>query len=342
MNPCRLFCGFFFLFVRTLTCEAFVTKSSSKVFRFHSPVLKAWGDQDKDEATIEEEARLRIFESRRGQIRSALKSAESLRNFRIKNGFVPEIDEDGKPIKSDGKFALTATAFVVAAGAIAQKALSIDEVKITTYVDRIHGISMPQFDELPTLDQIESSPTRCPHALTAKKMEDLILDAKKSGDSVGGSITCRITGLPVGWGAPVFDRLEADLAKAMLSIPATKGFEVGSGFEGTFLKGSEHNDALENRDGKVRTKSNNSGGVQGGISNGEELFFRVAFKPTATVLQSQETVDGDGNETELIGRGRHDPCVLPRAVPIVEAMSALVLIDHRMIHHAQCTSFPID
>ena len=230
----------------------------------------------------------------------------------------------------------------VAAGAIAQKALSSDEVKITTYVDRIHGISMPEFEELPTLDQIEASPTRCPHASTAKEMEDLILEAKKSGDSVGGSITCRISGLPVGWGAPVFDRLEADLAKAMLSIPATKGFEVGSGFEGTFLKGSEHNDAFENRDGKVRTKSNNSGGVQGGISNGEELFFRVAFKPTATVLQSQETVDGDGNETELIGRGRHDPCVLPRAVPIVEAMTALVLIDHRMIHNAQCTSFPID
>ena len=170
-------------------------------------------------------------------------------------------------------------------------------------------------------------------------MEARILDAKKNGDSVGGTILCRVNGLPVGWGSPVFDRLEADLAKAMLSIPATKGFEVGSGFEGTYLKGSEHNDLYENREGRIRTKSNLSGGVQGGISNGEELYFRVAFKPTATILKPQQTVDEDGKETELTGRGRHDPCVLPRAVPIVEAMSALVLIDHRMRQHAQCGSF---
>ena len=171
-------------------------------------------------------------------------------------------------------------------------------------------------------------------------MEERILDAKKDGDSVGGSILCRVNGLPVGWGVPVFDRLEADLAKAMLSLPATKGFEVGSGFEGTYLKGSEHNDLFESRDGEVRTKSNLSGGVQGGISNGEELYFKVAFKPTATVLKPQQTVDDEGNNTELTGRGRHDPCVLPRAVPIVEAMTALVLIDHRMRQHAQCGSFP--
>ena len=151
-------------------------------------------------------------------------------------------------------------------------------------------------------------------------MENRILEAKKAGDSVGGSILCRVTGLPVGWGAPVFDRLEADLAKAMLSLPATKGFEVGSGFDGTYLKGSEHNDLYESKGGKVSTSSNRSGGVQGGISNGEELYFRIAFKPTATVLQKQKTVDSQGNETELMGRGRHDPCVLPRAVPIVEAM----------------------
>jgi chorismate synthase len=143
----------------------------------------------------------------------------------------------------------------------------------------------------------------------------------------------------VGWGAPVFDRLEADLAKAMLSLPATKGFEVGSGFDGTYLKGSEHNDLYESKGGKVSTSSNRSGGVQGGISNGEELYFRIAFKPTATVLQKQKTVDSQGNETELMGRGRHDPCVLPRAVPIVEAMTSLVLIDHRMLHNAQCQSF---
>lgn len=227
----------------------------------------------------------------------------------------------------------------VAAGAIAQKILTYDEVKITTYVERIHNIQAPDLAKIPSLEEIESSPTRCPHPEFATKMEETILAAKKEGDSVGGSIRCRINGLPVGWGSPVFDRLEADLAKSMLSLPATKGFEVGSGFAGTFLKGSEHNDPFEIREGQVRTKSNQSGGVQGGISNGEELYFRVAFKPTATVLQPQETVDDKGTETELMGRGRHDPCVLPRAVPIVEAMSALVLIDHRMRHQAQCRSF---
>ena len=170
-------------------------------------------------------------------------------------------------------------------------------------------------------------------------MEDRVLEMKKSGDSVGGSIICRVSNLPTGLGAPVFDRIEADLSKAMLSLPATKGFEVGSGFNGTWLKGSEHNDLFENRAGSVRTQTNNSGGVQGGITNGEELFFRVAFKPTATVLQIQKTVDQEGNETELMGRGRHDPCVLPRAVPIVEAMTALVLLDHQMMHAAQCDTF---
>ena len=227
----------------------------------------------------------------------------------------------------------------VAAGAIAQKILAFEQVEITTYVERIYNIKAPDLIEIPTLEQIESSPTRCPHQETASKMENCILDAKKAGDSVGGSIICRINGLPVGWGSPVFDRLEADLGKAMLSLPATKGFEIGSGFSGTFLKGSEHNDLFENRENQIRTKTNLSGGVQGGISNGEELYFRVAFKPTATVLKIQETVNEEGTETELVGRGRHDPCVLPRAVPIVEAMCALVLIDHRMKHHAQCKSF---
>ncbi len=227
----------------------------------------------------------------------------------------------------------------VAAGAIAQKILSFEKVSISAYVERIHDIQAPNLEEVPSLDSIEASPTRCPHPETATLMEERILDAKKNGDSVGGIILCRINGLPVGWGSPVFDRLEADLAKAMLSIPATKGFEVGSGFEGTYLKGSEHNDLYENREGRIRTKSNLSGGVQGGISNGEELYFRVGFKPTATILKPQQTVDEDGKETELTGRGRHDPCVLPRAVPIVEAMSALVLIDHRMRQHAQCGSF---
>ena len=227
----------------------------------------------------------------------------------------------------------------VAAGAIAQKILGKERVSVTTYVERIHDIEAPALEDAPGLNDIEASPTRCPHPETAALMEARVLEAKKNGDSVGGSILCRVNGLPVGWGSPVFDRLEADLAKAMLSLPATKGFEVGSGFQGTYLKGSEHNDLFENAEGQVRTKSNRSGGVQGGISNGEELYFRVAFKPTATVLKPQQTVDDEGSNTELMGRGRHDPCVLPRAVPIVEAMTALVLIDHRMRHHAQCESF---
>ncbi len=227
----------------------------------------------------------------------------------------------------------------VAAGAIAQKILSYDNVSITTYVERIHDIEVPELKDLPSMESIESTPTRCPHPETAAQMEARILEARNSGDSVGGSIRCRVNGMPVGWGAPVFDRIEADLAKAMLSLPATKGFEIGSGFDGTFLKGSEHNDLFENRDGKVHTQSNRSGGVQGGISNGEELYFRVGFKPTATILKPQQTVDEGGKDTELIGRGRHDPCVLPRAVPIVEAMAALVLVEHRMMHHAQCESF---
>ena len=228
----------------------------------------------------------------------------------------------------------------VASGAIAQKILGMEQVSISTYVERIHDIQAPNLKDIPSLNEIEASPTRCPDPETASLMEVRVLEAKKNGDSVGGSVVCRVNGLPVGWGSPVFDRLEADLAKAMLSLPATKGFEIGSGFQGTYLKGSEHNDLFENMGGEIRTTTNLSGGVQGGISNGEELYFRVAFKPTATVLKPQQTVDDEGKNTELMGRGRHDPCVLPRAVPIVEAMTALVLIDHRMRHHAQCESFP--
>ena len=227
----------------------------------------------------------------------------------------------------------------VAAGAIAKKILTSTGIEIRAYVERVHEIEAPEMEKFPTLEEVDTSPVRCPHPETAEKMVTHILNLKKAGDSVGGLIRCRVQGMPTGLGVPVFDRLEADLAKAMLSLPATKGFEVGSGFAGTLLKGSEHNDTFENRDGQIRTKTNRSGGVQGGISNGEELYFRIAFKPTATVLRPQDTVDVDGDETELIGRGRHDPCVLPRAVPIVEAMTALVLIDHRMRQAAQCETF---
>lgn len=231
----------------------------------------------------------------------------------------------------------------VAAGAIAKKILHLAaKVETRAYITRVHDIEMPSIGEFPTLEAVEASPVRCPHPETAEKMVERIRAMRSEGNSVGGIIECRIRNLPVGLGVPVFDRLEADLAKAMLSIPATKGFEVGSGFEGSKLTGSEHNDTFVNKDGKIGTSSNRSGGVQGGISNGEELVFRVAFKPTATIIQNQHTVDKDGNETELMGRGRHDPCVVPRAVPIVESMASLVLIDHWMRHQAQCNGFDFE
>ncbi len=231
----------------------------------------------------------------------------------------------------------------VAAGAIARKILATRGVELRAFVTRIHDAAIPAgalaSDALPTLAEIEATPVRCPHPATAAAMIERIKAVRSEGDSVGGVIQGRIRGLPAGLGEPVFDRLEADLAKAMLSLPATKGFEVGSGFAGTLLRGSQHNDAFEVRDGRVRTTTNHSGGVQGGISNGEDLIFNVAFKPTATILQKQQTVDTQGQPAELMGKGRHDPCVLPRAVPIVEAMAALVLLDHWMRHAAQNRTF---
>ncbi|MCH6255529.1 chorismate synthase [Puniceicoccaceae bacterium K14] len=227
----------------------------------------------------------------------------------------------------------------VAAAAIAKKILTLkSNVETLAFVQKIQDIAMPSMDAISSA-AIEANIVRCPHEETANAMIDRIKELRSQGDSVGGIVECRIRNLPIGLGEPVFDRFEADLAKAMLSLPATKGFEIGSGFEGTLLKGSENNDAFENRDGEIRASSNRSGGVQGGITNGEEVYFRVAFKPTATILQLQKTVDLEGNETELMGRGRHDPCVLPRAVPIVEAMANLVVLDHWMRHIAQNDSF---
>ena len=226
----------------------------------------------------------------------------------------------------------------VAAGAVAKKILRLaGGVEIRAFVIRIHDLIPPPgaLAAFPSLEDVEASPVRCPHPATAAAMIERIRQVRADGDSVGGVIEARIRGVPPGLGEPVFDRLEADLAKAMLSLPATKGFEIGSGFAGTLLKGSEHNDRFEMRDGRVRTATNRSGGIQGGISNGEEICFRVAFKPTATILQPQSTVDVHGAATQLTGRGRHDPCVVPRAVPIVEAMAALVLVDHWMRQHAQ-------
>ncbi len=239
-----------------------------------------------------------------------------------------------------GRSSARETAGRVAAGAIAKKVLKeAGNVDIIAYVEKIHTIVAPAADHFPTIEEVDRTPVRCPHSETAEKMIERIKSIRKKGNSVGGVILCRAQNLPTGLGEPVFDRLEADLAKAMLSLPATKGFEVGSGFAGTDMTGADHNDIFVNREGTIRTQTNNSGGVQGGISNGEELYFRVAFKPTATILQKQKTVTVEGEETQLIGRGRHDPCVLPRAVPIVEAMTALVLVDHWMRHHAQNRTF---
>ena len=228
----------------------------------------------------------------------------------------------------------------VAAGAIAKKILQLaGQVEIRAYVTRIHDIAAPTVTGFPTLAEVEANAVRCPDAAVAAQMIERIKQARSEGDSVGGVIECRVRNVPVGLGEPVFDRLEADLAKVMLSLPATKGFEIGSGFAGTLLKGSQHNDAFVAKGGGIHTATNNSGGVQGGISNGEEIVFRTAFKPTATILQTQKTVDVQGAETELLARGRHDPCVVPRAVVIVEAMAALVLVDHWMRQAAQNRTF---
>ena len=214
----------------------------------------------------------------------------------------------------------------VAAGAIAKKILK--DVKITAWVESVNLITMPSITQTPTEEEIEQTPIRCPHKPTAEKMVELVKKARSEGDSVGGVIRCRIEGLPAGLGTPVFDRFEADLAKAMLSIPATKGFEIGSGFAGTRLFGSRHNDIFVlDENGKVTTKTNNAGGVLGGITSGNVVDFKVAFKPTATIAKEQETISKQLQPTTVIGKGRHDPCVLPRAVPIVEAMTALVAVD---------------
>jgi len=225
----------------------------------------------------------------------------------------------------------------VAAGAVAKKILKEQfGVTVLAAVQQVQKISADIDLDKFTLKQVEANIVRCPNAATAKKMIRLIERTRKAGDSVGGVLFGVARGVPVGWGEPVFDRLEADLAKAMLSLPASKGFEIGSGFGGTALKGSEHNDPFRMRAGKVRTTANRSGGVQGGISNGETIYFRVAFKPTATILQTQDTVSTKGKNVKLKARGRHDPCVLPRAVPMVEAMTALVLVDHALRQKAQC------
>lgn len=231
--------------------------------------------------------------------------------------------------RGGGRASARETASRVVAGAIAKQLLSKAGIEIVAYVSSVGKIQLEKTYQQLDLSKTDSNIVRCPDEETANKMIELIQETKAKGDTVGGIITCVIKHTPVGLGEPVFDKLHADLAKAMLSINAVHGFEYGSGFAGTRLNGSEHNDVFEkNAKGKIVTHTNNSGGIQGGISNGMDIYFNVAFKPVATIMQTQTTVNKDGNETEVKGKGRHDPCVVPRAVPIVEAMAALVLADH--------------
>lgn len=232
--------------------------------------------------------------------------------------------------RGGGRSSARETVSRVVAGAIAKQILP--NIKINAFVSSVGEIFLDKpYQEL-DFSKIESNAVRCPDEITAQKMEDYIKQIRKDGDSVGGTITCVLQNVPIGLGEPVFDKLHAELGKAMLSINAVKGFEYGSGFSGARMKGSEHND-IYNTDGT--TKSNLSGGIQGGISNGMDIYFRVAFKPVATIMQKQQTIDIEGNIVEMQGKGRHDPCVVPRAVPIVEAMAAMVLVDYYLLNKTQ-------
>ena len=232
--------------------------------------------------------------------------------------------------RGGGRASARETTARVAAGAVARKLLrAVAGVEVLAWVESVHEIDAKVDETLVTAEAVEATPVRCPDAEAAEAMTAAIDDARRRGDSLGGVVACVARGVPAGLGEPVFDKLEADLAKAMLSLPAAKGFEVGSGFGGTRLTGLAHNDPfVPGTGGRPATATNRSGGVQGGITNGMPVLVRVAFKPTATIALAQQTVDRSGREVTLAAKGRHDPCVLPRAVPIVEAMTCLVLADH--------------
>ena len=228
--------------------------------------------------------------------------------------------------RGGGRTSARETANWVVGGAVAKQAIS--DIKINAFTSSVGDIFMEKPYQEVDFSNIESNDVRCPDAATAEKMIARINEIKKQGDTIGGTVTCVIQNVPVGWGEPIFDKLHAQLGKAMLSINAVKGFEYGSGFCGAKMKGSEHNDIF-NADGTTTT--NLSGGIQGGISNGMDIYFRVAFKPVATIMQAQQTIDNEGNIVEMHGKGRHDPCVVPRAVPIVEALAAMVLTDFMLL-----------
>lgn len=233
--------------------------------------------------------------------------------------------------RGGGRSSARETAARVAAGAIAKQFLATKGISIQGYVSQVGDLSIQiPYQEL-DLSKAEENIVRCPDPATAEQMIALIDSVRLDRDTIGGVVSCVIKNTPTGLGEPVFDRLHAELGKAMLSINAVKGFEYGSGFEGVKMRGSQHNDAMVKEDGKIKTRTNHSGGIQGGISNGEDIYFRVAFKPVATIMQDQESVNESGEAVTVSGKGRHDPCVVPRAVPIVEAMAALVLADYLLL-----------
>lgn len=237
--------------------------------------------------------------------------------------------------RGGGRSSARETAVRVCAGALAKLALRQLGISVRAYTSQVGEIMLENNYTAYDLSLVENNAVRCPDAVKAAEMEKLILDVKRQGDTVGGVVTCVAKGVPAGLGEPLYDKLSASLAGAMLSINAVKGFEYGNGFAAAAGRGSEQNDIFFNNGGKIATRSNNSGGIQGGISNGNDIYFRVAFKPVATVLKEQPTVTKEGEETLLQARGRHDPCVVPRAVPVVEAMTALVLLDHYMLDRAK-------
>lgn len=237
--------------------------------------------------------------------------------------------------RGGGRSSARETAVRVCAGALAKLALRQLGISVQAYTSQVGEIGLEDNYTAYDLSLVENNAVRCPDAVKAAEMEKLILDVKRQGDTVGGVVTCVAKGVPAGLGEPLYDKLSASLAGAMLSINAVKGFEYGNGFAAAAGRGSEQNDKFFNNGGKIATRSNNSGGIQGGISNGNDIYFRVAFKPVATVLKEQPTVTKEGEDTLLQARGRHDPCVVPRAVPVVEAMTALVLLDHYMLDRAK-------
>ncbi len=244
--------------------------------------------------------------------------------------FTYEMKYGHRDHRGGGRSSARETACRVVGGAIAKQILTGIGVEIKAWVDRVEDIELKSDYHALDLSKIETNIIRCPDPKIAERMIARVEEIKKDGDTLGGSIFCLVKGSPVGLGEPVFDKLHAELGKAMLSINAVKGFEIGSGFGGSYLKGSDQNDKFTSKEGRISTTSNNSGGVQGGISNGEDIYFRTALKPVATIMRKQSSVDDKGKAIDLEGRGRHDPCVLPRAVPIVEAMTALVIVDFFM------------